>query len=330
MIAVALVEPRRLETVQRDRPQPGPGEVRIAVSYVGICGTDLEFYRGRRTAPLPFILGHEASGRVDAVGAGVEPGWIGARVTLRPNFGCGGCPTCLEGRDNLCTHSRGLGVTIDGCLAEYVLVPERYVWRVPDEMDLKLACLVEPVAVAERAVRRAGAIAGRQVCVVGAGPIGLAAARIATLEGGVVTTVEPEPSRRTRAESLGVTQAVASISAVENKADVVIETAGVSSVVSQIVERARPGGRIVLTGIPMDAALVETRWIVWRELEVLGSFIYEARDFGRALARVLDGSVPAREWVTHTFAIAEASRAFSIAEAREGLKVLIEVRREES
>jgi len=332
MKVVELVAPGHLKLAERDEPTPGPGEVRIALSYVGICGTDMEFYAGRRPAATPFILGHECSGRVDAVGPGVEDWGTGTAVTVRPNFGCGTCALCGDGRDNICPNGRGLGVTIDGCLAESIVVPERTVWRVPEGMDLETAALIEPAAVAERAVRRAGPLAGRRVLILGAGTIGLFAVQAATLAGADVTVVDPIEVRRRWASTLGATRVEAPVSEPDGLAefDAVIETAGVARTVPAAVERARPGGRVVLTGIPMDEATVATRWIVWRELEVIGSFIYELSDFARASDRLASGETCALDLVTARYPVDRVAEAFEAVSRRAGMKVLIRMAEEEN
>jgi len=333
MKTVELVAPKRLELAGRNDPRPGPGEVRIAVSVVGICGTDMEFYRGRRTPPdARFVLGHECSGRIDAIGPGVADWEIGTAVTVRPNFGCGDCPLCREGRDNVCPNGRGLGVTIGGCLAEFVVVPARYVWRVPDGMDLETAALIEPTAVAERAVRRAGAVSGRCVLVLGAGTIGLLVLQVASRLGAEVSVVDPVPERRRRAAELGAVCATdpGDERSATGRFDVVIETAGVPETVSAAVERVKPCGRVVLTGIPMDPASVATRWIVWRELELVGSFVYELSDFARASERLASGEVRACDLITGRYPLDGAAEAFASVERREGLKVLINLREEAS
>jgi 2-desacetyl-2-hydroxyethyl bacteriochlorophyllide A dehydrogenase len=330
MRTVELVAPERLQLTERADPEPGPEEVRIAVSTVGVCGTDMEFYRGRRSAGYPFVLGHECAGRIDALGAGVTDWEIGSPVTVRPNFGCGTCPLCTEGRDNLCPGGRGLGVTIDGCLSEYIVAPACYVWPVPEGMDLETAALIEPAAVAERAVCRAGSIAGRRLLVLGAGSIGLLTLQIAAVAGAEVTVVDPIVSRRRRALDLGAANALASSSeAGRERFDVVIETAGVPEAVNAAIEHARPGGWIVLTGIPMDPAAIETKWVVWRELKLIGSFIYEASDFACASDRIARGEIRALDLVTDRFPLVRAAEAFRRAADRQGLKVLITIREEE-
>ena len=325
MRTVELIEPRRLQMGERKVPTPGPGEVRIAVSTVGICGTDLEFFRGARSVGYPFILGHECAGRVDAIGDGVDGSALGTPVTVRPNFGCGTCRWCGAERDNICPNGRGLGVTIDGCLAEFILAPARYVWPIPERMDLETAALIEPAAVAVRAVRRAGKVAGRRVLVLGAGSIGLLTVRAAVLAGADVVVADLLPERRRLGIAWGAASAVDPMSELpaEQPFACVIETAGVPAAVTRAIECVEPGGRVVLTGIPMDPAAVGTRWIVWRELEVFGSFIYEREDFERACQRIERTDIRALDLVTHRFPLERAQEAFDVAAAREGMKVLI-------
>jgi 2-desacetyl-2-hydroxyethyl bacteriochlorophyllide A dehydrogenase len=306
----------------------------MAVHVVGICGTDMEFFSGRRENGYPFVLGHECAGRIDALGAGVE-GWnVGDRVTVRPNFGCGTCERCREGRDNICSHSRGLGVTADGCLAEYIVAPARYLFPLPAGMRFEEGTLIEPLAVAERAVRRAEVGRGDRILVLGAGTIGLFSVRCAVFAGAEVVVCDPIEERLAMARKLGARYAVVHEAELDGlrqgEFDAVIETAGVSVTVPVAVRRARPGGRVVLTGIPMDAATLETRWIVWRELEIHGSFIYDAEDFARAAARIQDGSIRVLDLVTHRFPFDQVSDAFELIARRGGLKALIKIRQEES
>jgi 2-desacetyl-2-hydroxyethyl bacteriochlorophyllide A dehydrogenase len=333
MKVATLVAPRQLVLSERRAPEPGPGEVRIAVHVVGICGTDMEFYSGRRTNGYPFVLGHECAGIVDAVGPDVTAWRVGDRVTVRPNFGCGRCERCREGRDNICPHSRGLGVTIDGCLAEFISAPSQYVFPIPQGLSLEQGALIEPLAVADRAVRRAETQAGDRILVLGAGTIGLFAVRCAALAGADVAVCDPILGRLEIARDLGASRAVPDLEELGQSRhagfDAVIETAGVAQTVPLAVQAARPGGRVVLTGIPMQAVQVETRWIVWRELEIHGSFIYEVADFARAARRIEDGSVRALDLVTDRFSIDEVAEAFERVAGRGGLKTLIKIAQEE-
>jgi 2-desacetyl-2-hydroxyethyl bacteriochlorophyllide A dehydrogenase len=334
MLVTQLVAPHEMILAERRAPEPGVGEVRIAVHVVGICGTDMEFYSGRRENGYPFILGHECAGTIDALGTGVT-GWnLGDRVTVRPNFGCGVCDRCHEGRTNICPNSRGLGVTIDGCLAETIIAPAEYVFKLPQGIGFEEGALIEPMAVACRAVRRADVMNHHRVLILGAGAIGLFAVQWAVHEGAEVTVCDPIPERLALARQFGATETVQSVTDLATPSgmnfDAVIETAGISQTVPTAVTRTRPGGRVVLTGIPMDSAQVETKWIVWRELEIVGSFIYEATDFSRAAKGIRDEIVRALDVVTHRFPFACTADAFELIADRGGLKALINIRQEEA
>ena len=167
--------------------------------------------------------------------------------------------------------------------------------------------------------------------VLGAGPIGLLALQIAALAGAEVSVADPVSERRRWALDLGAASSFdpGSDEMKDERFDVVIETAGAPEAVSGAVEHARPGGWIVLTGIPMDACAIETKWVVWRELKLVGSFIYEPTDFGRACDRIARGELRALDLVTDRFPIERATEAFRAAVGRRGLKVLIKVREEE-
>lgn len=333
MRVAQLVAPQEIALADRAIPEPGRDEVRIAVRVVGVCGTDMEFYSGRRSHGYPFVLGHECSGTIDAVGPGGTDVAIGTRVTVRPNFGCGVCDRCREGRDNICSSSRGLGVTTDGCLGEYILAPARYLFPLPDRLDFEAGALIEPLAVAGRAVRRGGVEVRSRVLVLGTGTIGLLAVRCAVLEGADVTAFDPIEDRLEIARTWGcatVTSDEARLADLTGDGfDVVIETAGISTVVPAAIEHARPGGRIVLTGIPMDPAPVATRFVVWRELELHGSFIYDAEDFAIAASRIENEDVDAMSLVTHRFPFERTVEAFETIARRGGLKALIHITRKE-
>jgi threonine dehydrogenase-like Zn-dependent dehydrogenase len=155
---------------------------------------------------------------------------------------------------------------------------------------------------------------------------------MAILAGATVTVGDPRADRRRRALDLGATDAFDPAGNDSSQAgfDVVIETAGVPEAVSAAVPLAKPGGTIVLTGIPMKAAMIETKWIVWRELTLAGSFIYDASDFARACGRIECGEIDVLELVTDRFPVERAAEAFQRAASHDGLKVLITMREEAS
>ena len=181
MKALLLTSPGELTYTDIAAPKPGPGEVRVRIAACGICGSDVHGFTGstgRRIPPL--VMGHEAAGTVDAVGAGVDDLAIGTRVALDSTVFCGQCSHCLAGRENLCTERQVLGVSCGpyrryGCFAEQVVVPRRVAYPIPDSLDFIAASLLEPLTIALHAVHLAGVgPETRSAVVVGAGPIGLA------------------------------------------------------------------------------------------------------------------------------------------------------------
>jgi L-iditol 2-dehydrogenase len=169
MKALQLVAPSELAVVDLPQPEPAGGEVRLRVKVCGICGSDLhgmDGSSGRRIPPI--VMGHEASGTVDAVGPGVTAWKPGDRVTFDSTVWCGECGYCREGRVNLCDSRQVVGVSCaefrrDGAFAEYVTIPQRILHRLPEGLSFEEAAFAEPVGVALHAVRRAGEIAGATV-----------------------------------------------------------------------------------------------------------------------------------------------------------------------
>lgn len=173
-VAVRLTAPGRLDPTPVATPAPGPGEVLVRVTAVGLCGTDLAVRSGARPVPaLPWTVGHEGGGRVVAVGDGVDPGRVGEVVAVEPNIACGRCRFCAAGRTSACPDRRSLGVNAPGLLAGLVAVPAGYAHPLPAGLDPDLAervvACVEPWVVTRAALRRAAPEPGSRCLVVGAG-----------------------------------------------------------------------------------------------------------------------------------------------------------------
>ncbi|MGB6066178.1 MAG: 2,3-butanediol dehydrogenase [Desulfomonilaceae bacterium] len=202
-------------------PQPGPGEVRLKVKVCGICGSDLHEYREgpflipTRPHPLtgreggPVVLGHEFSSQVDALGDGVEGIKAGERVTVNALIVCGRCHYCRKGQYNMCMKLGTLGFATDGAFAEYIVVPEYGLFRLPASVDDDSGAFVEPLAVAVRAVKRARVQMGQTAAVIGAGPIGLLVMQVCRTAGvSKVFMVEPIRERRELASRLGASEVI--------------------------------------------------------------------------------------------------------------------------
>ena len=198
-------------------PSPGPDEVLLAVAWCGICGSDLhEVADGPHAIPVdrphslslaqaPITLGHEFSGVVVSVGSAVAGVGPGDRVAVEPNYRCGRCVPCTEGRYEVCAHFGFAGLMGNGGLADYAVVPSYMVHGLPEDFDLAAAAVLEPAAVALHALRQSGFRPGQDVLVVGLGPVGLVVAALLKLHGAsTVLGVDPIPARRRKAETMGV------------------------------------------------------------------------------------------------------------------------------
>jgi (R,R)-butanediol dehydrogenase/meso-butanediol dehydrogenase/diacetyl reductase len=300
----------RLEEVPAP-PPPGPGEVQLRIAYCGICGTDIEeIERGPVTIPLephpltgaraPIVLGHEFTGVVELLGAGVTELRPGDEVACDGILTCGTCRWCRRGAPVRCVRGASLGLSADGGLAELCNAPAKLCFRLPDSLPLDEGALAEPLGVAIRALRRGGLDLGERVAVVGAGTIGLMAVQAALALGAdSVAVLEPDAGRRRLALELGATVATAPGDGAEIAADVVVEAAGNPHAVEAALAAADVGGRIVLVGIDGRPVSFDPFSIIRGERSIIGSIshVYD-EDFRSAVMLLGRGAVRAVPLIT--------------------------------
>jgi (R,R)-butanediol dehydrogenase/meso-butanediol dehydrogenase/diacetyl reductase len=286
----------RVETVP-DAPAPGPGEVRIAVAWCGLCGSDVQEYRdgphqipARRPHPVtgrraPLVLGHEVSGRVTDAGPGVTGLPAGTLVALNALIPCGRCRECRTGVWHLCPDFGHIGMSADGGLADRLTVPAAMAVAAPAGLDAETAALAEPFAVARHLLTRAGAPRGRRCLVVGAGSIGLAAALMLRADGNAVTVAD-RPGRLAPARALGLAEHDA------GPVDTALECSGTAAGFTLACGAVRPGGTVGLAGLPAAPVPFDVSAAAHRELTVAGSMSHQtdadlrpALDFLAAHAR---------------------------------------------
>ena len=315
-----------LDVVDRPVPEPKPGWVRVAVSAVGICGTDLHFFSGAFPSPAGLLPGHEIGGTVDLVADGGSESALtaGQAVAVEPLVTCGRCPYCRTGDYTRCATRMLLGVTGRGGMAEFATVPATSIYPLPVGVTAADGALVEPLAVCVRGVRRAGVRLGDRVLVLGAGTIGLLSALTARAAGAAeVVVTARHPHQQAAAAAFGADAVLASAEEAaehvgESWADVVVETVGGrASTVKEAVRLARPGGRIGLLGIfdrdtPLPGLDFSTK-----ELHLVGSNCYAMAgtqsDFAVAVSLLADHVEQVRSVVTHQFALDEVNEAFRTA-----------------
>jgi 2-desacetyl-2-hydroxyethyl bacteriochlorophyllide A dehydrogenase len=266
-------------------PDIKENEVLIQVKACGICGTDPHIYNGHFPAPLPLIQGHEFSGVVAKVGSSVTSVRVGDRVTADINISCGNCYYCRTGQKLFCEKITQLGVHINGAFAEYVKAPESNVYQLPEGMSFEEGAYVEPLACVIRGQERANIQMGDTVAIIGAGPMGLAHAIMAKMNGASKVIIsEMNKARLQRAKDLGIdfvidasekdpVQEVRGLTEGRG-ADVVFEVVGAIPTYHQALEMVRKGGTLVAYGAaPADKVMnIKPFDIFSKELTIVGSY----------------------------------------------------------
>jgi (R,R)-butanediol dehydrogenase / meso-butanediol dehydrogenase / diacetyl reductase len=314
----------------------GPGQVRIAVTYTGICGTDLHIYHGDMDSrvAIPRVIGHEMSGRIAEVGYGVEGWQAGDPVTVMPLDWCGTCPACRAGHTHLCHQLKFLGIDATGSMQQSWTVPARTLIRLPTELALDHAALAEPTAVAVHDVRRARLRPGEKTLVVGGGPIGLLIASVAAQQGADLRMIEPDPYRRALAANVGITSfhpddpdLPGELAAWSDGAGaaVAFEVSGAAAGVTIAVDALAVRGRLVQVAIHPLPREISLHRFFWRELTLLGARLYHREDFETAVSLVAGEQVPVTALISRIEPLSRAAQAFSAVESGAGvMKVLID------
>ena len=336
MRAVEIAEDRSLAVVHRPEPEPGPGQVVVDVAYCGICGSDLHFRDMPALFPAGSVPGHEMSGSVSAVGEGVA-GWnIGDRVCVLPFAQCGECAACRAGAEHVCgtaiANGVGLGTGRPGGYAEGIVVDARMLFALPAAVDDRAGALVEPTAVAVHALWRARPAPGERIAVLGAGPIGMLAALVAREQGADVVLVSRNPARARSAESLGlrtVAPADAAAAFAGNPPGAVIECAGSGSAAALAIELVAPLGRVVVVGIAPEPFALDPLPVVFKEVDIRGSFTYRRSDFDEAIELLAAKRIPSDALISGVAALEEAEEMFQALTAPGNVrtKVLLDSRR---
>lgn len=310
----------------REVPSPGPGELRIGVEASGLCGTDVHIVSGEYPLAQPGVtLGHEYAGRVVEVGPDVEMFGVGDRIVVDPNVPCRVCRYCHSSRPHLCENPEGLGVTLNGGLAEHSIVPITQAYKVPEELPSEAAALTEPLACALHAVDLSGVRPGDDTLVLGAGPIGLLCADLLVTAGASSVLVsEPNPGRRERVREVGA-EPIDPESISEAQADVVMECVGLVETMEAAVEAARPGATVMWVGVagPKVEVAVKPYEIFRRELTIRGSYT-NPYVMERSLALLASGCINWETIVTHRYSLDEFDQAWEAHREGAGLKISVQ------
>lgn len=301
MKAAIIDKANSLHTGQTDIPVLSPGESLIRVKYAGICGSDLHILKGEHpTARFPVIPGHEFVGELAEVcGDNPQAIALGSTVVAQPYYSCGTCAPCAKGQDNVCEHLRLMGAHCDGGFAEYVKVPTRKVYAYPDDIDLRVAALTEPVAVGVQDVRRSGLQVGQTVLVIGGGPIGLIIALIARLAGAVQVVISEISAYRCEAAGQLGFQTVNPLSETFDAQlmelsggkgfDVVFEVSGSKAGVLSATQYCKIAGTVVAVGMTAGCVPVDLPAVFAKELVIMGTRIHSQYSFLGAVELIRSG-----------------------------------------
>ncbi|WP_106476946.1 zinc-binding alcohol dehydrogenase family protein [Phytohalomonas tamaricis] len=310
MRVLVCTTPGQMEVKEVEQPRCGPGEALVAISYVGICGTDIHAFGGNQPYfSYPRVLGHELSGRIEAVGSDADRALIGHNAYVIPYLHCGKCAACQRGKTNCCQNMEVIGVHRDGGMADYLVVPVAHLVT-SDILAPERLALVECLAIGAHAVRRSQLDAGELALVIGAGPIGMGVVQIAQSRGARVVVVDTNPQRLAFChEVLGVetvinaaTQDIAAeLTALSTGAlaDVVFDATGNAQAMNRGFDFVGHGGRYVLVSLVKADITFHDPDFHKKEITLLASRNATHEDFV-TVARLMEaGQLHEREMITH-------------------------------
>lgn len=339
MLQQVMTAPGKIEFREIETPVPKAGEVLIRIMKIGVCGSDIHVWHGKHPfTSYPVTQGHEVSGEIAVLGAGVENLEVGQKVTIQPQVVCGKCYPCRHGKYNLCETLKVMGFQTTGVASEYFAVDAAKVTPLPQEMSFDEGAMIEPLAVAVHAVRKFGDMQGIRVAVLGAGPIGILVAQAAKGMGAEsVLITDISDLRLEKARQCGVDFCVntreadfgeALVSSFgPDKADVIYDCAGNNVTMGQAIRCARKGSTIILVAVFAGMAEVDLAVLNDHELDLNTTMMYRNEDYLEAIELVRAGKVDLKPLISKHFAFRDYAEAYRyIDENRETtMKVIIDV-----
>ena len=339
MLQQVMTAPGKIEFREIETPVPKAGEVLIRIMKIGVCGSDIHVWHGKHPfTSYPVTQGHEVSGEIAALGAGVENLEVGQKVTIQPQVVCGKCYPCRHGKYNLCETLKVMGFQTTGVASEYFAVDAAKVTPLPQEMSFDEGAIIEPLAVAVHAVRKFGDMRGMRVAVLGAGPIGILVAQAAKGMGAEsVLITDISDLRLEKARQCGVDFCVNTCEADfgealvssfgPDKADVIYDCAGNNVTMGQAIRCARKGSTIILVAVFAGMAEVDLAVLNDHELDLNTTMMYRNEDYLEAIELVRAGKVDLKPLISKHFAFRDYAEAYRyIDENRETtMKVIIDV-----
>ena len=339
MLQQVMTAPGVIEFRETPRPIAAEGQVLVRIMRIGICGSDIHVYHGKHPfTRYPVTQGHEVSGRIEAVGSGVEGLSVGQKVTIEPQVCCGHCYPCTHGKYNLREELKVMGFQTTGTASEYFTVDAVKVTPLPETMSYDEGAMIEPLAVTVHAAKRFPELKGARVAILGCGPIGILLMQSCKALGAAsVLVTDVSDYRLSVARSVGADYAVNTGETDmeqalrdafgSDKADVIYDCAGSDITMGQAIRCARKGSTIVLVAVFSKLASVDLAVLNDHELELNTSMMYRHEDYVDAIRLVSEGKVQLRPLMSRHFAFRDYLKAYQyIDENREmTMKVIIDV-----
>lgn len=338
MKQAVMTAPGEIMIHEIEAPEPGPGEVLLRIQRIGVCGSDVHVFHGKHPyTSYPVVQGHEYSASLEALGEGVEGLVPGMKVTSTPQIVCGQCAPCLRGDYHICDALKVEGFQAPGCAQELWVTDAAKIVPLPDSFSYEQGALVEPVSVAVHATARAGDLEGRNVAVLGAGPIGNLVGQVARAQGAKVLITDISDYRLDIAKQCGLE--ATSNAAEETLAeasqrvfgrdgfDIVLECVGIEDTMTAAIENIQKGGTIIVVGVFGEKPRVDMGLVQDRELNIHGTLMYQRPDYDRAVELIASGEVITDPLFSKHYTMDDYLEAYHFIDAQgdKTMKVIIDI-----
>lgn len=339
MRQAVMTAPGKIEFHDVPEPTAGPGEILLRIKRIGVCGSDVHVNHGEHPfTTYPVVQGHEFAAMVEAVGDGVEGIKPGQKATARPQVVCGECGPCRRGDYHICDVLKVEGFQAPGVAQDYFVTSPHKLVPLPDSMTFEQGALVEPISVAVHSTGRAGDLTGKNVVVLGAGPIGNLIAQVARCGGAKKVLIRDLSDYRldiankcgleyiSNARSESMVEAKTRVFGEEGY-DVAFEAVGVEATMTEAIDTIEKGGTIMVVGVFGEKPRIDMAVVGDRELNLIGSLMYKHEDYEKAVELIANGDVITDPLVTKHFAFEQYSDAYSYIDQQgdKTLKVMIDL-----
>ena len=339
MRQAVMTEPGKIEFRDVAEPKAGEGQILLRIKQIGVCGSDVHVNHGKHPfTSYPVVQGHEFSAVVEAVGEGVTDVKPGSKATARPQVVCGKCRPCRRGDYNICDVLKVEGFQAPGCAQDLFVTTKEKIVPLPDSLTFEQGALVEPTAVGVHSTGRGGDLTGKNVAVLGAGPIGNLVAQVVRCRGArkiLITDLSnfrleiakkcgiPETSNAAKESLADASKRVFG----EEGFDVAFEAVGVEATMDAAVDTIQKGGTIVVLGVFGEKPRIDMSIVGDRELSIIGTLMYKHEDYVKAVELIASGDVITEPLVTKHFAFEQYPDAYKFIDAQgdKTLKVMIDL-----